>query len=176
MGLCLLCWHIDIADVTSRGTWSSISAIDMVSFLLSNLSEVLNTSWAFQPLFVLVALILGFMYSNYLNLLVTAKGKAFNVSSSPDLVLIWILHEFWRSSDITYLQMFYLTVSCHFPSLALQLLSFSLAACNSFLSVSLLFSLLLLLLLLSLLFHSQQFCCKSFNFLGYSFHIPAFGF
>lgn len=80
--------HTDIADVTSRGTWSSISAINMVSFLLSNLSEVLGTSSAFQPLFVLLALILGFMYSNYLNLLVTAKGKAFNVSSSPDLVLI----------------------------------------------------------------------------------------
>lgn len=71
--------------------------------------------------------------------------------------------------------MFYLTVLHHLPSLALQLLSFSLAACNSFLSVSLLFSL-LLLLLLSLLFHSQQFCCKSFNFLGYSFCIPASGF
>lgn len=145
----------------------------MVSFLLSNLSEVLDTSWAFQPLFVLVALILGFMYSSYLNLLSLPRVRPLMLAH---LLILYLSEFFMNSGEAQTLLTYRCSIWLSHAISHLQLLSFSLAACNSFLSVSLLFSLLLLLLLLSLLFHSQQFCWKSFNFLGYSFHIPAFGF
>lgn len=92
-----------------------------------------------------------------------------------------LLHRFWRrASDIICLQMFSLTVSHYRLPLTLLLPSFSLAVCNSFLSVSFLFSPLLLLLLIPLLpptpflLLPSQLLCSKIN--RYGFHILVSGF